>query len=152
MKSLFFLFFYLFITTNASPIVNSQIASPISNTTKKVCMFSYWTIFIYNEIKDPIRVHVQSGDDDLGNRTLALNNNENWSFCDTFKTLFYAHFYWNSRTAFFNVYDTDTSEKYCTKWGFRKPRRCFWLVREDGFYVGEHLNPFPQGWTKLHNW
>ncbi|KAJ0514863.1 putative plant self-incompatibility S1 [Helianthus annuus] len=152
MKSFIFLFFYLVITTIASSITNTQIAYPPSNTTNKVCFFSHWTVFIYNRIKNPITVHVQSGDDDLGNHTLALNENENWSFCDSFKTLFYAHFYWNSRTAFFNVFDTQTSEKYCSKWAHNKHRRCFWLVREDGFYVGGHLNPFPQGWTKLHDW
>ncbi|KAI3811809.1 hypothetical protein L1987_21541 [Smallanthus sonchifolius] len=126
----------------------------MSNTAKKACLFSYWTVFVYNGIKDPITVHVQSGDDDLGNHTLALNDNENWSFCEgaTFKTLFYAHFYWNSKTILFDVFDDDTSEKYCAKWKFRKERRCFWLVREDGFYLGAQLNPFPEGWTKLHDW
>ncbi|KAI3775270.1 hypothetical protein L1987_49841 [Smallanthus sonchifolius] len=154
MKNLFFLFFYLVITTNASHNANNEIASPMYNTTKKACLFSYWTVFIYNGIQDPITVHVQSGDDDLGNHTLALNNNENWSFCEgaTFGTLFYAHFYWNSKTVLFDVFDADTSEKYCAKWKFRKERRCFWLVREDGFYLGAQLNHFPEGWTKLHDW
>ncbi|KAL8226740.1 hypothetical protein R6Q57_016572, partial [Mikania cordata] len=110
------------------------------------------TVFIYNEIKDSITVHVQSGDDDLINHTLAFNINQNWSFCSSYKTLFYAHFYWNSRIAFFDVFDIDTSEKYCTPWNFRDERRCFWLVRVDGFYLGETLNPFPKGWTKLHDW
>ncbi|KAM0017761.1 putative plant self-incompatibility S1 [Helianthus debilis subsp. tardiflorus] len=152
MKSLFFLLFYLVIITNASQITNPQTVSLISNTTNKVCFFDYWTVFIYNGIKDPINVHVQSGDDDLGNHTLALNNNENWSFCQTLTTLFYAHFYWNSKIAFFDVFDINTSQKYCTRWKYRKERRCFWMVKEDGFYLADHLYTFPGGWTKLHDW
>ncbi|MFS7981657.1 putative plant self-incompatibility S1 [Helianthus anomalus] len=111
-------------------------------------------VYIYNGIKDPITVHVQSRDDDLGNQTLALNENKNWGFCEliSFKTLFYAHFYWNSRTAFFDVYDAQTSLQYCQKWKMVRVRECFWLVREDGFYLGKHLNPFPEGWTKLYDW
>ncbi|KAL8235045.1 hypothetical protein R6Q59_021145, partial [Mikania micrantha] len=122
----------------------------------KVCGFDYWIVYIYNGINDHITVHVQSRDDDLGNHTLALNDNENWGFCEniTFKTRFYAHFYWNSKTAFFDVFDEHTSQRYCTQWKFRirRARRCFWLVREDGFYLGERLNPFPDGWIKLHDW
>ncbi|KAJ0744935.1 putative plant self-incompatibility S1 [Helianthus annuus] len=150
MKSLFFLFFYLVITTNVSLIGSTQITPLISNTTKKTCLFHYWTVYIYNEIKDPITVHVQSGDDDLGNHTLATNDNQNWSFCEgvTFKTLFYAHFYWNSKIAFFDVYTEHISDTYCTEREYRKPGRCFWLVTEDGFYVGDHVRPY----TKLHDW
>ncbi|KAK1417072.1 hypothetical protein QVD17_26194 [Tagetes erecta] len=149
MKILCFLFFCLVFTTKASPV-----AYPLANTTNKVCGWSYWTVYIYNQINNPITVHVESGDDDLGNHTLALNDNQNWSFCQaiTVKTLFYAHFYWDSKTAFFDVFDYETSKRYCTKWGFQKPRKCVWLVREDGFYLGEELTPFPEGWTKLHDW
>lgn len=152
MKNLCFLFFCLVVTTNASQ--NTLQAYPIANTTNKICPWSFWTVYIYNGIDNPITVHVESGDDDLGYHTFALNENENWSFCENFtlKTRFYAHFSWNSKTAFFDVFDDETSKRYCTQWKFRKPRKCFWLVREDGFYLGEHLNPFPEGWTKLHDW
>ncbi|KAI3814746.1 hypothetical protein L1987_14390 [Smallanthus sonchifolius] len=56
---------------------------------------------------DPFTVHPQSADDDLGNHTLANGQNTNWSFClhITLRTRFYAHFYWNSRTVFFDVYN-----------------------------------------------
>ncbi|KAK1422271.1 hypothetical protein QVD17_25263 [Tagetes erecta] len=157
MKSLFFLFSYFLIATSSSSLTNNQIATSsisLSNTTDKTCLFSYWTVYIYNGINDPITVHVQSGDDDLGNRTIALNDNENWGFCEgvTFKTLYYAHFYWNSKSAFFDVYNDDLSDKYCTKRKYRQQERCFWIVREDGFYLGSHRSPFPEGFTKLHDW
>lgn len=152
MKNFLFMCFYLVITSNASKITNTQIVTPTFNKTNKLCLLSHWTVYIYNGIKDPITVHVQSGDDDLGNHTLALNDNENWSFCSWYKTLFYAHFYWQSKAVLFDVFTIDTSEKYCSTWDYRKMRKCFWLVKEDGFYLGASFNPFPQGWTKLHDW
>ncbi|KAI3519174.1 hypothetical protein L1887_08201 [Cichorium endivia] len=126
MKTLFFLFIFLVITTNASPIASpvasvdespiaSSDAAPIANTTQKSCFWNYWNIFIYNGINDPITLHIESKDDDLGNRTVAFNTYTHWSFClgVTLKTRFYAHFYWNSRNAFFDVYDYDTSRRFC---------------------------------------
>ncbi|KAF5787662.1 putative plant self-incompatibility S1 [Helianthus annuus] len=155
MKSLVFFFFCLVITTNTSSITNTSIASSLFNTKTKICWYGYWTVFIYNDnISDHISVHVQSGDDDLGNHTLALKDNENWSFCEaiTLKTLYYAHFYWNSKTVFFDVFNDDLSSRYCTPWKIFLPRKCVWLVREDGFYLGDDITPFPIGWTKLHDW
>ncbi|KAJ0745017.1 putative plant self-incompatibility S1 [Helianthus annuus] len=133
--------------------LKSQTLKPcLSYLTQRTRYVFSMTVFIYNGIQDPINVHVQSGDDDLGNRTLALNNNENWSFCQTVTTLFYAHFYWNSKIAFFDVFDINTSKKYCTRWKYRKERRCFWMVKEHGFYLVDHLCNFRGGWTKLHDW
>ncbi|KAJ9537413.1 hypothetical protein OSB04_030146 [Centaurea solstitialis] len=161
MKSLFFvLTFYLVITTEASLSANTTNASLAINTTdesstsNKICFFDYWSVFIYDVINDPITVHVQSGDDDLGNRTIPVNGYTKWSFCMSisFKTRFYAHFYWKSRSAFFDVFDYDTSKQYCDNHKLFKEKRCFWLVRDDGFYLGQHLNPFPDGWVKLHDW
>ncbi|KAJ9537412.1 hypothetical protein OSB04_030145 [Centaurea solstitialis] len=164
MKILFFvLTFYLVITTEASLSANTTNASLAINTTtdessasNKICFFDYWSVFIYDGINEPITVHVQSGDDDLGNRTISVNGYTKWSFCMNigFKTRFYAHFYWNSRTAFFDVFDYDTSKAFCDNHKLFKKQRCLWLVRDDGFYlaIGQHFNPFPDGWVKLHDW
>ncbi|PWA58311.1 plant self-incompatibility S1 [Artemisia annua] len=105
-------------------------------------------------MNDPITVHVKSEDDDLGYHTLALNENENWSFCENLwkTTFFYASFNWNgSRTASFGVFDKPTIP-HCQKWRFGKSRLCFWIVKDTGFYVAPHLTPFPNGWTKMHDW
>ncbi|PWA44297.1 plant self-incompatibility S1 [Artemisia annua] len=149
MKSFIFLFIYLVFTTNASPI-----AKTLTAHTLKSCPWSYWTIFIYNAMNDPIKVNVKSKDDDLGDHTLAFNENEKWGFCENFwkTTFFYASFNWNgSRTASFGVFDKTTTP-HCSKWRFTYSRVCYWLVRDTGFYVGPHLTPFPDGWTKLHDW
>ncbi|KAI3524116.1 hypothetical protein L1887_02768 [Cichorium endivia] len=177
MESLFFLLFYLVITTNASPIASPivsphespiQIASPtespipivspaespIPETSNKLCWLGWWKVHIYDAMKDPITIHVQSKEDDLGNRTIAFNGSTSWKFCLSSygRTRFYAHFYWKSRTAFFDVYDYDTASTYCASSNTFKQQNCFWLVRDDGFYISRHYNPFPGGWTKLHDW
>ncbi|KAK1414081.1 hypothetical protein QVD17_29821 [Tagetes erecta] len=108
-----------------------------------------------NLIPDTITVHPQSADDDLGNRQLVFGNHTDWSFClQTFlKTRFYAHFYWNSKTAFFDVFNYGLSESYCVNGKeFIKEQRCYWMVIEDGFYLTRHPGEFPNGATKLHDW
>ncbi|CAH1429542.1 unnamed protein product [Lactuca virosa] len=157
MKCLFFLLFYIVITTNAlstATTIESPMESPIPDTSDKVCWLGSWSVYIYDAIKDPITVHIQSKEDDLGNRTVAFNDYTNWKFCLSSggRTRFYAHFYWNSRTAFFDVYDNDMAFTYCTDNNTFKQQKCFWLVRDDGFYISRHYNPFPGGWTKLHEW
>ncbi|CAI9273911.1 unnamed protein product [Lactuca saligna] len=135
-------------------MTNVSLVTSTTSTQEKVCAFSYWTIYIYNGINDSFTVHVQSADDDLGNRTLPFNGSTDWGFCMgiTFKTRFYAHFYWNSKTAFFDVFDYTTSNHHCSERKIFKQQRCVWLVRDDGFYLSSQLSPFPIGWTKLHEW
>ncbi|KAJ0452211.1 putative plant self-incompatibility S1 [Helianthus annuus] len=150
MKSLFFLLFFILMTIDASP-------TPPNGTEKfKWCWMPYWSVEIINLMHDPFTVHPQSADDDLGNRTLAYRQNTNWDFClhITLKTRFYAHFYWNSKTAFFDVYSYGLGESYCTNGKeFIKEQTCYWMVTEDGFYVTRHPDQFPGGGpTKLHDW
>ena len=145
--TIIFLSLYLVFTTNASPIVKSPTSNPA------LCPLDFWVIIIINQIKDPIHVHVKSEDDDLGDHTLALNQNENFSFCENFwlSTLFYADFKWNGKIAFFGVFDK-TVKSHCGKGSFTKSRVCLWIVRDDGFYLGRGWAPFPDGWTKMHDW
>ncbi|PWA94440.1 auxin efflux carrier [Artemisia annua] len=107
----------------------------------------------WSTIKDPIHVHIKSEDDDLGDHILAFNQNENWGFCENVwrTTMFYADFKWNGKTALFGVFDKNVV-KHCTKFSFRKPRVCVWIVRDDGFYVGRGRAPFTDGYTKMHDW
>ncbi|PWA68743.1 plant self-incompatibility S1 [Artemisia annua] len=150
MKTLFFLFFYLVFTTNASPIAKTPIGS-----TKKLCLYSHWTVYIYNVMIDPVTVHIKSGDDDLGDHTLQFNDTENWSFCENIwtTTLFYAYFNCkNTKPVAFNVFDHVTSVNYGSRSFIYSERRLVWLVRDDGFYVGKNLTPFPDEMTKLYDW
>ncbi|KAI3524113.1 hypothetical protein L1887_02765 [Cichorium endivia] len=114
-----------------SPIpIASPVESPMPGTSDKVCWLGWWMIHIYDAMKDPITVHIQSKEDDLGNRTIAFNGSTNWKFClsSYARTRFYAHFYWNSRTAFFDVYDYDTASTYCAASNTFKQQNCFWTL------------------------
>lgn len=144
MKTSFLLLVFCIVTIDAFPIAKSE---------NKVCLVR-WTMYIIDGIGAPIDVHIQSSDDDLGVRTLAPGSNFNWTFCVNWNssTLFYAHFYWNSKEMFFNVFSMSISKSYCRNGKFFKPQQCFWLVREDGFYLSQLNNPFPQGWIKVHDW
>ena len=75
-----------------------------------------------------------------------------WTFCSRVdsKTLFYARFYWKSKTAFFDVYDFYIGKKYCVVDNPFKMQKCHWLVREDGFYLSRKVGNLSP--PKLHNW
>ncbi|KAJ0724452.1 putative plant self-incompatibility S1 [Helianthus annuus] len=160
MKILFFLLYYLAITGDASPIPSliadaSLASSQMSDSTEKVCLWTYWSVYIINMIPDPIVVHPQSADDDLGNRRLTFGNHTDWNFClhAFLKTLYYAHFYWKSKTAFFDVYTYHLGESYCKDGDeFFKQQRCYWIITQDGFYLTKNPNKFLIGATKLHIW
>ncbi|KAM0020491.1 putative plant self-incompatibility S1 [Helianthus debilis subsp. tardiflorus] len=147
MKILIYMF-YLFAIIDASP---APTIGP-----DKFCMMPYWSVYITNQMQNPFIVHPQSADDDLGNRTVASRAYTHWSFCLNIllKTRYYAHFYWNSKTAFFDVYNYGLGESYCTNGKeFTREQRCYWMVTEDGFYVTRHPEQFPEGGpTKLHDW
>ncbi|PWA50439.1 plant self-incompatibility S1 [Artemisia annua] len=146
--TIIFVFLYLVFNTNASPVAKT----PTANT-KKVCLWDHWVIYIFNHIKDPIHVRVKSEDDDLGDHTLALNQNENFSFCENFllTTMFYADFKWKGKTALFVLFDKNVWP-HCGKGSLKKSRVCLWIVRDDGFYVAGEWAPFPDGWTKMYDW
>ncbi|PWA68742.1 plant self-incompatibility S1 [Artemisia annua] len=103
----------------------------------------------------PLSVHVKSGNDDLGEHTLAVFENTNWQFCENFwmTTMFWADFNSNgTRTASFHVWDHQLGLTYGSGSYINIDRRLVWLVRDDGFYVGKRISPFPDGWEKLHDW
>ncbi|PWA37730.1 plant self-incompatibility S1 [Artemisia annua] len=145
MKTLLFLFLCLVFTTNASSIAKTATVS------HGFC----WTVYIYNVMIDAVTVHVKSADYDLGDHTLEFNDNENWSFCVNFwKTIvFYADFKCKgTKSVSFNVWDEFLGDDYGSGSTRSAERILVWLVKDDGFYVGKNLPPFPDGMTKLYDW
>lgn len=128
MKILFFLPFYLIITTYASTT-----ASLLPNPTSKSKCFrgGPWNVFILNKINDSINVHIRSRDDNLGSTTLAFNAEKHLQFCMSIdlSTQFVAHFFWKSKTAVFNIFNNRIANRHC------KEKRCIWIVKENGFFV-----------------
>ncbi|PWA80603.1 plant self-incompatibility S1 [Artemisia annua] len=92
-------------------------------------------MYIINDIPEDIVVHVNSKDDDLGNRTLPLGGSRDWSFCAPGWTRFPGEFWWGSKYISFNVVDD-------------------WLIRPDGFYMGSENDTWPSwgNWELENTW
>ena len=101
-------------------------------------------MYIINDIPEDIVVHVNSKDDDLGNRTLPLGGSRDWSFCDLFWTRFRGEFWWGSKYISFNVFDTHVRQD-CDTETRSGTRHCYWLIRPEGFYMGSENNTWPSG-------
>ncbi|WMV44317.1 hypothetical protein MTR67_037702 [Solanum verrucosum] len=100
----------------------------------------------------PLALHCKSGDDDLGNKTISTHDEFDIYFNEKLfgGTLFFCHFWWNSKNIVFDVYNnhvSKSSEKDC---GRLNPdlMECYWKVQEDGFYFGAHRYPPPEYWKK----
>lgn len=95
----------------------------------------------------PLIAHCASKDVDLGNHTLTLFQNFNWSFCDSSSknTSFFCHLWWGSKEALFNVFTSDTRDK-CYK------NSCYWEARFEGILFDGVYPPNPQTLKKVYNW
>ncbi|KAK4477132.1 hypothetical protein RD792_016343 [Penstemon davidsonii] len=90
-----------------------------------------------------VTVHCASGNDDLGNHTLALNQEFSFDFCSIpFKTLFFCHFWWGNKNKAFDAFD---DKRPCGE------RNCYWFAKNDGIWLSEHSDP---NWAlrKLFDW
>ncbi|KAL7107857.1 hypothetical protein ACP275_06G080500 [Erythranthe tilingii] len=99
-------------------------------------------VFVVNglpEGSNPLTLHCQSGDDDLGNRTLSSRQELDWKFCTNIfgKTLYFCHVWWGSKSAAFDVYNKDIEKNYCFG------GLCHWEIFPDGIYSFN---------VKVHDW
>ncbi|KAL9291677.1 putative plant self-incompatibility S1 [Arabidopsis thaliana] len=90
------------------------------------------TVVIYNDLGGhlPLRYHCKSKNDDLGDRTMAVNGT--WSF--EFRpsvfggTLFFCGFIWDKELHWFDIYKQSRDREFA-EFGCR---RCEWKIRKDG--------------------
>lgn len=111
-------------------------------------------IYIINALpikSKPLTLHCQSHDNDLGNKTLYTNEEFHFTFRRLFvgETLFFCHFWWNSKQKLFDVYNYAIGDS-CGDAGHNR-YECYWRVQEDGFYLGAHRNPVAAYWKK-YDW
>ena len=95
----------------------------------------------------PLRFRCQSKDDDLGEHTLNTGQEFNWKFSPNIlgTTLFFCHFYWNSKDRSFAVYD-DRLRDLCSD-SFKS--QCYWVAKPDGFYLSKDNKSIGR---KINNW
>ncbi|OIT30240.1 hypothetical protein A4A49_64733 [Nicotiana attenuata] len=99
-------------------------------------------VYVWNSLPNnspPLWVHCASKDDELGYNNIAPTTNINWSFHASMwlKTMFFCHFWWNSKDKAFEVFnDLDTCVKDAGQSNIPHPTTvCQWVVKEDGIYL-----------------
>ncbi|KAH7849424.1 hypothetical protein Vadar_017661 [Vaccinium darrowii] len=96
----------------------------------------------------PLQVRCQSKDTDIGMHTLYEDQEIHWHFHrKMWSTLFFCHFYWNSKDRRFAVFDLRISSNHCKSEPESIMTECFWEARPDGFYIDDGDN-----WTKINDW
>uniref|UniRef100_M1DD62 S-protein homolog n=1 Tax=Solanum tuberosum TaxID=4113 RepID=M1DD62_SOLTU len=98
-------------------------------------------VHIHNDLPQntpQLEVHCASGDDDLGHRYPGIGTEFNWSFCPTFSTLYFCHFWWNGKDLRFDVFNNSDACVRNRGHGFipYDTSDCHWQVKDDGFYIG----------------
>lgn len=93
----------------------------------------------------PLQVRCQSKDTDIGMHTLPEGQELKWHFLSKlWSTLYFCHFYWNSKDKSFAVFDAKIALHHC-KGSF--VTKCYWEARPDGFYLNDGGK-----WTKINDW
>jgi len=106
------------------------------------------TVHIKNELPDnePLTLHCQSKDDDLGEHTLAVNEEQSWSFRTNFgeTTLFYCDMHWARGHGHFDIFEAFFPMMKACKF-----RTCSWFIRGDGLYF---YNLEDDKYMKIYEW
>ncbi|KAG5589231.1 hypothetical protein H5410_039745 [Solanum commersonii] len=95
------------------------------------------------ENTSPLKVHCQSKDDDLGVRTLKVDEKFDFSFHQNFwgTTHFYCAFAWGLKNNLFDVFYSQKSP--CRFPFFKEDIYCTWLAKDVGIYFARTNNPNP---------
>lgn len=103
------LFLIIFVNSNL------LISTFASISVKKFCPAGTPIDYVVNKLTEPLNARCQSGDKDLGNRTIAATNELSWDFCNNLfgRTLWFCHLYWGSKDKVFDVYNSKLAKKYC---------------------------------------
>ncbi|OIT26808.1 hypothetical protein A4A49_56405, partial [Nicotiana attenuata] len=117
--------------------------TPLNLSIARKCIFTdRYEVHIINQLPSDspqLQIHCASKDNDLGYNNVAVNEDFNWSFCESefVNTLFFCHFWWGSEERRFNVFD---DPYYCVsdQKVYNYLMYCKWEVRPDGFYLEQY--------------
>ncbi|KAL9239538.1 hypothetical protein vseg_013848 [Gypsophila vaccaria] len=93
------------------------------------------TVHVVNALPDnePLTVHCKSKDDDLGQHTIGVTQEVNWTFHENFflTTLYYCDMWWSKARGHFDVFTSDGKilEDAC------KLKDCRWEVRAEALFL-----------------
>ncbi|KAK1436192.1 hypothetical protein QVD17_01970 [Tagetes erecta] len=152
-------FIFLFITLNhlqqlvyaADPeLMMNMRKGTISN-----CFMKPVTVYIKSDVNN-LRFHCKSKDDDLGEVRRNAGEEYDIHFCLNIwrSTLYFCHFYLGWKQRVMDVFATKNKHDpdYCFSTAYSATVDCYWLIREDGFYVAKFKNPGPNDWLKKFDW
>lgn len=121
------------------------------STMTLACLFgSGYIITITNNIRNSnVLVHCKSKDDDIGDKQLSFNQRFNWKFCANHfqTTLYFCHFYWESKEQVFDVYNRTMMDVCDANLGDNNP--CNWVFQQDGFYLYDFNK---KSWGHQYDW
>ncbi|CAN4120685.1 unnamed protein product [Withania somnifera] len=119
--------------------------TPLDLSIAKHCVLSLkHRVHVINKLPSyspKLQIHCASKDNDLGCHNLTVNQDFNWSFCESFldKILFFCHFWWGLKEKKIVVFN----DPYSCVIGSRNQyvlTNCKWVVRSDGFYLEQYNN------------
>ncbi|KAK1425521.1 hypothetical protein QVD17_20874 [Tagetes erecta] len=126
---------------------------------KNGCSYKKPHIVVITSRVNNLRFHCKSKDDDLGEVTRNAGEAYSINFCVNMwsSTLYFCHFYLESKQRMFDVYATVKKHDpdYCYTGQYFGKVECNWLVKEDGFYIAKYPNPGQSGsleWVKRFDW
>ncbi|KAI8549409.1 hypothetical protein RHMOL_Rhmol06G0022600 [Rhododendron molle] len=107
-------------------------------------------IHIVSGVRTTLRFRCQSGNDDLGTHELQLSEEFSWQFKPQifYRTLFFCHFYWESKDRSFAVYDRKLAQQYCGGDDLGATYNCYWLATPSGFFISTDKT----SWIKINDW
>ena len=103
---------------------------------------------------NPLELFCQSKDTDFGYHKLNVGEEFYWKFHNNFfgKTLYWCHFYWGKLDHSIEVYNDHEKFPNCDKELTLRSSKCYWLVKEDGFYNYKQSKQNCSNWQKIYNW
>lgn len=112
---------------------------PYKMTSACVEQYTYH-VHIFNNLppdSQQLKLHCQSGNDDLGIQYPPVRTDLSWKFCGDSSTLFFCHFWWTSYAKQIDVWN---DQDHCVHDGASYvpdgTLRCVWQVQKDGIYLG----------------
>jgi len=137
------IFSFLFILSLSGVVATNSTKSPLAH-------YEIWIVSDLPIGTNPLFFRCWSRHSDLGSHFLNPDpEGFHWRFRQDLweSTRYQCEFVWITKTLTFYVFDQGLSDK-CEGRG----NICYWLVRENGFYFANYVNPFPSDLKQLYSW
>ncbi|KAM7462252.1 hypothetical protein LguiA_030373 [Lonicera macranthoides] len=103
---------------------------------------------------NPLELFCQSKETHFGYHKLNVGEEFYWKFHLHFAgaTLYWCRFYWGNLVRSADVFNDDRDFPNCDKEPSPTGNKCYWLVKEDGFYNCKKSKKDCFDWEKIYEW